>query len=92
VRDAVTSGRGWCKREFEGTEVDRPVPWLLHVGLAPDRASGSWMIPMFAANIYGSGLPVVAGGGANYITAFTALLAEREVAIDTGAGVTRFDV
>ncbi|MBT0567565.1 NAD(P)/FAD-dependent oxidoreductase [Williamsia sp. CHRR-6] len=93
LRDAVTSGRGWCRREFTGTEVDQLwVPWLLHAGLAPDSASGGLMIPIFAATMHGFGLPIVTGGAANFVAAFAGLLAERGVRVHTGADVTEITV
>ncbi|GAA1879949.1 phytoene desaturase family protein [Williamsia serinedens] len=93
VRDAVSSGRGWCRREFVGTEVDRLwVPWLLHSGLAPDSASGGLMIPIFAATMHGAGLPIVAGGAARFVDAFRSLLVERGVVIETGADVEAIEV
>src|SRR5262249_56449342 len=63
LRDAVTSGRSYCRREFRGDETDLLwVPWLLHAGLSPDHASGGLMLSVLAATIHGFGLPVVAGG------------------------------
>src|SRR5215467_11273359 len=39
LRDTVTSGRSYCRREFRGDETDLLwVPWLLHAGLSPDHA------------------------------------------------------
>ena len=93
VRDAVSSGRGWCRREFVGDEVDHLwVPWLLHSGLAPDSASGGLMIPIFAATMHGAGLPIVAGGAGRFVDAFRALLSERGVIVETGADVERIEV
>src|SRR5207253_5942566 len=62
LRDAVTSGRSFCRRTFTGPEVDHLwSPWLLHAGLSPDHASGGLMLPILAATLHGFGVPVVAG-------------------------------
>lgn len=93
ARDAVTSGRGFCAREFHGPEVDHLwSPWLLHAGLSPDHASGGLMVPVFAATMHGAGLPVVRGGAGRFVEAFTSLLRERGVRTETGADVTRVQV
>lgn len=87
-RDTVTSGRGYCRREFEGPEVDHLwAPWLLHAGLSPDHASGGLMVPILAATMHGFGLPVVAGGSARLLEAFRKLFDELGVQILTEATV-----
>jgi phytoene dehydrogenase-like protein len=90
LRDLATSGRAWCQREFEGTEVDRLwVPWLLHGGLSPDHASGGFMIPVFAAGLHGAGVPVVVGGAGRFVEAFQTLLDTLGVTTMTQATVDR---
>lgn len=90
LRDAVTSGRSYCRREFAGPEVDHLwSPWLLHAGLSPDHASGGLMIPVFAATMHGFGLPVVAGGAARFVEAFRTLFDELGVTVRTGTEVQR---
>ncbi|GHH79641.1 FAD-dependent oxidoreductase [Streptomyces sulfonofaciens] len=90
VRDLLTSGRAWCRREFTGPEVDHLwVPWLLHAGLSPDQASGGFMVPVLAAALHGFGVPVVEGGAGRFVAAFGALLRERGVHIHTSAPVER---
>src|SRR5262249_17304057 len=93
LRDTVTSGRSYCRREFRGEEADLLwVPWLLHAGLSPDHASGSLMLPILAATIHGFGLPVVAGGSGRFVQAFRALLEELRVDIRTRCPVERIVV
>lgn len=93
LRDAVTSGRSWCAREFLGGEADHLwVPWLLHAGLSPDHASGGFMVPVLAATLHGAGLPIVEGGASRFVDAFTALLRARGVEIRTNAPVERIVV
>lgn len=90
LRDVVTSGRSYCRREFLGDEVDHLwAPWLLHAGLSPDHASGGMMIPVFAATMHGFGLPVVAGGSARLVDAFDKLFAEYGVDVRTSTEVER---
>jgi phytoene dehydrogenase-like protein len=84
LRDAVTSGRAYCERNFSGTEIDHLwVPWLLHAGLSPDHASGGLMIPVLAASIHGFGLPVPEGGAASLVAAFRGLFDELGVQVHT---------
>ncbi|MEV6902282.1 NAD(P)/FAD-dependent oxidoreductase [Amycolatopsis sp. NPDC051372] len=90
LRDFVSSGRSWCAREFTGSEVDHLwIPWLLHAGLAPDQASGGFLVPVLAATMHGFGLPVVEGGAGRFVEAFRSLLEARGVEIHTGAPVER---
>ncbi|HEY4281341.1 MAG TPA: NAD(P)/FAD-dependent oxidoreductase [Conexibacter sp.] len=90
LRDTVTSGRGWCRREFSGDEVDALwTPWLLHSGLSPDHASGAVMIPLFAFTLHAAGLPIVEGGQARFVAAFRALLDSHQAQVITGEPVER---
>ncbi|MBC3191185.1 NAD(P)/FAD-dependent oxidoreductase [Pseudonocardia sp. C8] len=90
ARDALTSGRSWLRSRFAGPETDRLwAPWLLHAGLAPDSASGGLMVPVLAATLHGAGLPVVAGGAGNFLTAWERLLDELGVSVHTGRRVER---
>lgn len=90
LRDLVTSGRSYCHREFSGREVDHLwVPWLLHLGLSPDHASGGFMIPILAATVHGMGLPVVVGGAGRFVDAFCRLFDELGVEVRTSTPVQR---
>ncbi|GAB3307657.1 NAD(P)/FAD-dependent oxidoreductase [Geodermatophilus aquaeductus] len=87
LRDLVTSGRSWCRREFDGPDVDRLwVPWLLQAGLSPDHASGGVRLPAIAASLHEDGVPVVVGGAARLVEAFEGLLGS--LAVETITGVT----
>jgi len=93
IRDAVTSGRGFARRTFDGWEADRLwIPWLLHSGLGPDQASGGIMLPVFAATMHGAGLPIVTGGASGFVSAFEKLLAELGVEVLTDTTVERIVV
>lgn len=90
LRSVATSGRGYTRREYRGTEVDHLlVPWLLHAGLSPDHASGGLMIPLLAATLHGFGAPVVVGGAGQFVAAFRALLDSVGVRVETGTRVER---
>ncbi|WP_138760702.1 phytoene desaturase family protein [Modestobacter altitudinis] len=87
LRDLVTSGRSWCRREFLGTDVDRLwVPWLLHAGLSPDHASGGLLLPVFAGHLHAVGMPVVVGGSGRLVDAFEELL--QSLGVDVMLGTT----
>jgi phytoene dehydrogenase-like protein len=84
LRDAATSGRAYCARNFVGSEVDHLwTPWLLHAGLSPDHASGGVMLPVFAASLHAFGVPVPVGGAAGLTTAFRGLFDELGVRVHT---------
>lgn len=90
LRTVATSGRGFARREFLGTEVDHLfAPWLLHAGLSPDHASGGLTIPLLAATLHGAGLPVVAGGAGQLVAAFRSLFDALNVRVRTGIQVER---
>jgi phytoene dehydrogenase-like protein len=90
LRAAVTSGRSYLRREFRGHEVDHLyAPWLLHAGLSPDHAAGGLMTLLFAGNLHGFGLPVVAGGAGRFVAAFRSLLDSLNVRVETGVEVDR---
>lgn len=93
VRDAVTSGRSYVRGAFIGREADQLwSPWLLHAGLSPDHASGGLMFPVMAMTMHNFGLPVVQGGAANFIGAFSRLFAEHGVQTRLGAAVDQIIV
>lgn len=86
ARVSLQSGRGYTRERFSGWETDQLwAPWLLHAGLSPDHASGGLMLPLMASTMHGLGLPVVAGGAAEFTTAFGRLLAERGVDVLLGS-------
>ena len=93
MRDAVTSGRSYVRGAFIGREADQLwSPWLLHAGLSPDHASGGLMFPVMAMTMHNFGLPVVQGGAANFIGAFSRLFAEHGVQTRLGAAVDQIIV
>lgn len=88
VRDAVSSGRSYVRRNFSGWEVDALwTPWLLHSGLGPDHATGGLMVPVFAGAMHQFGLPIVTGGVAQFLEAFERLLLDSNVEIRLGEEV-----
>ncbi|WP_063017916.1 phytoene desaturase family protein [Nocardia nova] len=90
MRTMLTSGRSYARSTFRGSEVDHLyAPWLLHAGLSPDHASGGFMIPLLAATVHGAGLPVVAGGAGQFVTAFRSLLESLHVTVRTDTHVER---
>jgi phytoene dehydrogenase-like protein len=93
LQDLASSGRAYCRRHYRGDEVDRLwVPWLLHAGLAPDNATGGFMLPLLAASLHGAGLPVVRGGAQQLVTAFEKLFTERGVRVLTNTEALRIEV
>ncbi|MGW1551986.1 phytoene desaturase family protein [Streptomyces sp. NPDC002346] len=90
LRSVASSGRGYARTEFRGSEVDHLfAPWLLHAGLSPDHAAGGLMVPLLAATLHGFGLPVVAGGSGCFLDAFRSLLGSLNVRVETSTPVER---
>nr|BFE66394.1 NAD(P)/FAD-dependent oxidoreductase [Dactylosporangium thailandense] len=90
LRSTVTSGRGYVRATFRGTEVDHLfTPWLLHAGLSPDHAGGGFMMPLLAATLHEYGAPVVAGGAGRFVEAFRSLFDSLRVHVETGTPVER---
>ncbi|WP_406502797.1 phytoene desaturase family protein [Streptomyces sp. NBC_01602] len=90
LRSVASSGRGYARTEFRGSEVDHLfAPWLLHAGLSPDHATGGLMVPLLAATLHGFGLPVVAGGSGCFLDAFRSLLGSLNVRVETSTPVER---
>jgi phytoene dehydrogenase-like protein len=88
VRQSLMSGRSYLRGRFRGWEVDQLwTPWLLHAGLGPDQASGGIMLPVMGLSMHGFGLPVVAGGAGNFLSAFERLLADHGAELRLGASV-----
>lgn len=93
VRSLMSSGRGYARREYVGDEVDRLwAPWLLHAGLAPDSATGGFMMPLLAATLHGAGLPVVKGGASNFVAAFRGVLEDAGVQILTNTDAEQVEL
>ncbi|MGV0645776.1 NAD(P)/FAD-dependent oxidoreductase [Mycolicibacterium sp. XJ2546] len=90
ARDALSSGRGFLRRNFDGWEIDAMwSPWLLHAGLGPDHATGGLMIPMLAATLHQFGVPTVLGGAGRFIEAFESLFDDYGVDFRTGTQAER---
>jgi phytoene dehydrogenase-like protein len=85
VREALMSGRAFVRNKFDGWDVDQLwMPWLLHAGLGPDQTTGGVMFPIMAMSMHGFGLPVVAGGAVNFVSAFAKVLEENGVDVRLG--------
>lgn len=93
LREALMSGRAFTRNKFDGWDVDQLwTPWLLHAGLGPDHATGGVMLPVMAMSMHTFGLPVVAGGAGNFVSAFSRLLSDKGVDVRLGSHVERIIV
>jgi phytoene dehydrogenase-like protein len=85
----TASGRAWLGN-FQTPEPGTLLsPWVLHTGLSPDDAGGAFQMAAIAGALHEVGLPVVKGGSANFVRAFTALIADHGGVVRTGVEVQR---
>jgi phytoene dehydrogenase-like protein len=85
ARESLMSGRAFLRNKFDGWDVDQLwSPWLLHAGLGPDHTTGGVMLPIMAMSMHNFGLPIVAGGAAHFVSAFSRILEENGVEIKLG--------
>jgi len=93
VSQVASSARGWLTGRFEGRGLsDLFGPWVLHLGLTPDQAGGGFQLLALAGAVHEVGMPVVKGGSARFVEAFTALIESHGGSIRTAAEVERINV
>lgn len=88
IGEAFLSGRGWLETRYE-SELVRALfaPWPLHAGLGPESTFAGEIGRVIAFALEAAGAPIVKGGAANAVSAFTALIEEQGGAVRTGADV-----
>ncbi|HVN45581.1 MAG TPA: NAD(P)/FAD-dependent oxidoreductase [Steroidobacteraceae bacterium] len=88
--EALRSSHDWLCRHFQ-SEVLRCLfaPWVLHTGLAPDSAFSGFMTRLIAYTLEAVGMPVVAGGSGQLVSAFRRIIESRGGRIVTGAEVAQ---
>ncbi|MEH3047628.1 phytoene desaturase family protein [Sphingomonas adhaesiva] len=93
VGGLLRSSRDWLAAEF-ASPLSRALfaPWVLHVGLAPESPASALMNRLVLFSLEAVGSPMVEGGSARIVEAFTALIAEKGGAVRTGADVERIMV
>lgn len=87
---ALESFRRWALRDLR-TDLARAMiaPWVLHSGLGPDEASSALIGKLTFGAVVGGGMPVVKGGSARIVQAFTRLIEQAGGAVLTGRHVDR---
>ncbi len=93
IGESFLSGRGWLETRYE-SELTRALfaPWVLHAGLGPESTFAGEIGRVIAFALEAAGAPVVKGGSANAVAAFTALIEEQGGQVRTGADVSEIIV
>lgn len=86
--DVLSSARAWLESRFVGREIgDLYAPWALHTGMSPDGVGSGFQLKTLAGAMHAVGLPVVQGGGNNFVQAFERLISTRGGRVTTGVEV-----
>lgn len=90
VGEAMQPARAWLEQAFQ-SDLCRALlaPWVLHCGLGPDAPLSGLMAQVVAFTLEAVGMPMVKGGSANAVRAFTRVIEDAHGEIVTGADVTR---
>lgn len=89
-RIAMESCRKWLEDSFPSEEVRACfAPWVLHAGLGPDDAFSGLMGKLVAFTLEHVGMPVVKGGSANLVQAFSRLIESNGGTLHTGRPVKK---
>lgn len=87
---ALAPARGWLETTYQSHMVQALwAPWVLHTGLTPESTYSGQMGKVIAFALEAAGAPVVKGGAAAAVGAFTGLITEKGGEIRTGADVER---
>ncbi|MCC5970067.1 MAG: NAD(P)/FAD-dependent oxidoreductase [Pararhodobacter sp.] len=87
---ALTPARGWLETTYQSPLVQALwAPWVLHTGLTPESTYGGQMGKVIAFALEAAGAPVVKGGSAAAVAAFTSLITEKGGEIRLDADVER---
>ncbi len=74
---AMESCRQWLETRFESPLSQALfAPWILHTGLGPEAPVSGLMGRLIAFSLEQAGMPIVKGGSAQLLVAFSALLKE----------------
>jgi phytoene dehydrogenase-like protein len=88
--ELASSARAWFESAFPGPEVGQLyAPWCLHTGMSPDAPGSGFQALAIAGSLHAVGLPVVAGGAANFVQAFVRLIEDHGGRVRTGSEVER---
>ena len=90
VGEALQPARAWLEQAFL-SDLARALlaPWVLHCGLGPDAPLSALMARVVAATLETVGMPLVAGGNANTVRAFEAVVRAAGGDVVTGADVDK---
>lgn len=87
--DALISCRRWLETAYASDLVHALLaPWVLHTGLGPDATLSGHMGKVIAFTLEAIGMPVVKGGSARLVEAFTALITAHGGTILTSTAAT----
>ena len=85
---SMQSARAWIESAFKSDLVQALfAPWILHVGLSPESALSAHMNKLILFTLEQVGSPVVKGGSARIVEAFTRIIESNGGAVETSADV-----
>lgn len=91
--EAMRSTRDWLTAEFRSDEAKALLaPWVLHVGLSPDAPLSATMNALVLFTLEAAGSPMIEGGSARIVEAFTGIIEEAGGTVRTGCDVVGIDV
>lgn len=91
--EAMRPSRDWLAADFKSDEAKALLaPWVLHVGLGPDAPLSAMMNALVVFTLEAAGSPMIEGGSARIVEAFTRLIEQGGGTVRTGADVTGIEV
>jgi phytoene dehydrogenase-like protein len=90
---AMQSSRSWISQSFKA-DLSRALfaPWILHVGLSPESTLSGHMGKLIMFTLEQVGSPMVKGGSARIVEAFTRLIEARGGSVEVNADVAEIIV
>ncbi len=91
--EAMRPTRDWLAAEFRSEEAKALLaPWVLHVGLGPDAPLSAMMNALVLFTLEAAGSPMIEGGSARIVEAFTRIIEEAGGAVRAGSDVVSIDI
>lgn len=86
---AMQSCRAWIEASFKG-DLARALfsPWILHVGLSPESTLSGHMGKLIMFSLEQAGSPMVEGGSARIVEAFSRIIEAHGGSLETSADVS----
>ncbi len=91
--EAMRPARAWLENSYPNVTMQALwVPWVLHVGLAPESSYSAQMGKVIAFALEAAGAPIVKGGSQNLLNAFRGLIESNGGTIITKADIQKINL